>query len=283
MLAVDFAAFRKGSFQMRNRFISSSLWSSNFWRSVLGVVAVLAISPAILAQTAGQSGTAKATPDLSGVWTTDRSGEYPRDIIGDQEPPMQPWAAELFKLVRGDPSTRKGRDDMDPYVSCAPRGMPRIMVGARPFEILQIPGRVVILFEADHALRQIFTDGRKLPENPDSAWMGNSVGRWDGDTLIVATVGLKGNGLTWLDGLGHPYSDAMHIVERFRRVDQDTLEIDFTFDDPKTYTKPWSGIMGYQLRPSWQITELINCESHLINDHLQNKNQFEDYYIKRTR
>ncbi len=264
-------AFRKESFKMRNRIIGSIL-----------AAVVLAISPLLLAQTAQQSGAAKATPDLSGVWTKDGDAGYGQTFKRNEAPPMQPWAVEIFKVVRGDPSSRKGRDDMDPYVSCAPRGIPRVLLSSRPIEIVQTPGRVLMLLEADHTFRQIYTDGRELPEDPDPMWMGHSVGRWDGDTLVVDTIGLQGNGLTWLDSLGHPHTDALHIVERIRRVDHDTLEIDFTFDDPKAYKKPWTGKLGYRLRPDMEVTEMIPCESHLINEHLQNKDRWENYFLGGT-
>ena len=93
--------------------------------------------------------------------------------------------------------------------------------------------------------------------------MGHSIGKWDGDTLVVDTVGL--NDKTWLDGLGHPHSDALHLVERIRRVDHATLQFDLTFDDPKAYTKPWMGKQVFKLRPGWEIPEHIICEDHLLN------------------
>lgn len=253
---------------MRNRFMGS----------ILAVAAALFFSPVILAQTTVRPGTAKdpsaaPTPDLSGVWTKARG--YGRNFSPNEVPPMQPWAAEHFQTVRegiSDPN-QQGRDDMDPVItSCAPAGVPRIMMFPRALEIIQIPGRVLILFEWDHLVRQIFTDGQELPEDPDPFWMGYSIGRWDGDTLVVDTIGL--NDKTWLDSVGHPHTEALHVVERIRRVDADTLEIDFTFDDPKAYTKPWTGKMGYQLNPGWQIMEHFACE---------NKELYGDYLLKGTR
>ena len=240
---------------MRNRFIGF----------ILAVVAVLAISPAILAQTAGQSGAAKAqstapTPDLSGVWF----GQS-RDFNQQEPPQMQPWAEEEFKALRERLGPRGiRRIDFDPAITlCAPPGFPRILYHPEPMEIFQIPGRVLMLFEVDHWVRQIWMDGRGHPEDPDPTWMGHSIGRWDGDTLVVDTIGLQDNGLTWLNTTGHPHTGALHVVERYRRVDHDTLMVELTFDDPKTYTKSWKSQFPFQLKPDWEIGEYLPCEEHL--------------------
>ena len=239
---------------MRNRLMGS----------ILAVAAALSFPPVILAQTAVRPGTAQEpaaalTPDLSGVWT--RARGYGRSFSPKEVPPMQPWAAERFQAVRkgiSDPN-EQGRNEMDPLnTDRAPVGVPRIMLFPRAFEIIQIPGRVLILFEWDHLVRQIFMDGQELPEDPDPIWLGYSIGRWDGDTLVVDTIGLTDQ--TWLDSVGHPHTEALHVVERIRRVDADTLEIDFTFDDPKAYTKPWTSTVGYRLT-DWQIMEHFACEN----------------------
>jgi hypothetical protein len=132
-----------------------------------------------------------------------------------------------------------------------------------PFEIVQLRDRVLILFEKDYAVSHIWTDGRKLPEEPDPTYMGQSVGRWDGDTLVVETIGLKD--ITWLDRQGHPHSDALHVTGRFRRVNHDRLQIDWTFDDPKAFTKPWTGHTIYRYHPDWTLEEFISCEDRLLH------------------
>ena len=177
---------------------------------------------------------------------------------------MQPWAAEKYKLARQGMRDiyESGRDELDPTYNCFPPGIPRIYSTPRPFEIHQVPGVVLQLFEWDHWVRRIYTDGRKHPEGYPITWMGHSIGKWDGDTLVVDTIGI--NDRSWLDSLGHPLSDALHVVERFRRVNRDTLEIDFLFDDPKTYTKPWTGKKVYRLqRPGFEVMEDVVCEDHL--------------------
>jgi len=125
---------------------------------------------------------------------------------------------------------------------------------------VQLPDEVVILFEYDHFVLHIYTDGREHPKNVDPTWMGDSIGKWEGDTLVVDTVGLTDK--SWLDQVGHPHSDALHVVERIRRVDHGTLQDDFTIDDPKAYTRPWTGQLIFKLRTGWDLMEYI-CEDHM--------------------
>jgi hypothetical protein len=243
--------------------------------SLLAVAAAIGFSSVMVAQTAKRPTTnrpaAARTPDFSGVWV--RARGYGRSFNPKEAPPMQPGAAERFRTVRegiSDPD-QQGRDELDPVItSCAPVGMPRIMLFPRAFEIIQLPKRVLMLFEWDHMVRQILTDGQKSPEDPDPIWLGYSTGRWDGDTLVVDTVGLTKE--TWLDSVGHPHSDALHVVERIRRPSANTLEIDFAFDDPGAYAKPWRGKMAYTRMPGWQLIEHFACENkELYGDALLNK------------
>src|SRR5438093_6440608 len=105
------------------------------------------------------------------------------------------------------------------------------------FRDYHIPGRILMFFEGQHTVREIWMDGRKLPDDPDPRWYGYSVGRWEGDTLVVETAGF--NDKTWLGAQGQPHSDEMRTIERYRRVDHDTIQFNLTIDDPKTYTKTW--------------------------------------------
>ena len=262
-------------------------------RAVFGAVASQALSPVLialsltvgsLAQTpsrpaaeaaksqasaparANRTGMPSPTVDLSGVWSHNRNelgGEFTDDA------PMQPWAAKVFQYNR-DPvdATAHGRNEVDPYDACFPPGVPRIWFIPRPVEIIQSPGRVLIFYESDHWRRQIWADGREHPKDLEPSWMGHSIGRWDGDALIVDTVGLKGN--TWLDTSGHPHSDALHIVERIRRVDHNNLELTITYDDPKAYTKAWSVRRMYRLRPDWVLEEVVPCEDKLLREDVYN-------------
>jgi hypothetical protein len=170
---------------------------------------------------------------------------------------------EIYRANRkgvSDPRL-KGRDDVDPSSSCFPPGPTRIFTLPRPFEIRQTADVVYILSEADHWVRRIYIDGRGHPDGYPSAWMGHSIGKYDGNTLVVDTAYI--NETTWIDALGHPHSDALHLVERFRRVNHDSLEIAVTFDDSKAYTKPWTGKKIYQLQPaSSEMKEDTICDEY---------------------
>ena len=218
-----------------------------------------------LVQSAPQSGTTKvqssasvSSHDLSGVWLIKQVyldaahlgvyGTPTRDVA-----PMTPWAQEKFATAHPGGKVGTGAEDNDPTLHCDPPGMPRIM-GEGPFEIIQIPGRILILIEDAYARRTIWMDRRSLPKDPDPTWYGYSVGRWEGDTLIVDTIGLDER--SWLNGGGYPHSDAVHIVERFRRLDHDRLELTTTIGDSKAYTKPWVGNPRvYLLKPKYELLE----------------------------
>ncbi len=219
----------------------------------LGVVALLGVAHVILARSSAQAPTAKAqtaasTPDLSGVWLVH---EFQPDMSPKAKPPMQPWAEAKFKTA--NPETN------DPRLNCLPHGVPVFMYSVMPIEVIQIPGRVIMHLEDDSLLREIYVDGQQHPKSPDLTYNGHSIGKWEGDTLVVDTVGLKAT--TWLDHVGHPHSDALHVVERIRRVDHNTLQDDFTIDDPKAYTKTWTAQQVYDLKADWQVVENV-CEEN---------------------
>jgi hypothetical protein len=120
---------------------------------------------------------------------------------------------------------------------------------------------VYILSEMDHSVRRIYMDGRGHPDGYPSTWMGHSIGKYEGNTLVVDTAAI--NETTWIDTLGHPHSDALHLVERIRRLNHDTLEIEVTFEDPKIYTRPWTGKKVYQLQPpNYELKEDVICEEY---------------------
>src|SRR5215472_846510 len=229
---------------------------------------------------AAQAQAASSTPDLTGVWSPPRTakGFLPYNFSPEAPPPMQPWAAKRCELVGcGTGTLGRANDDlMDPYItSCAPFGIPRMMNHVSPFEILQTKNRVIMLFESGNSIRQIWMDGRGHPADWDPTWLGHSIGRWEGETLVVDTVGM--NDKTWLDTAGHPHSDALHIVERIRRVDHETLENNLTFEDPKTYTKPWSSKIIYKLHPDWALHEDVICEDRILMDLKAKKDKVYPY------
>jgi len=207
-------------------------------------------------------------PDLSGIWVTecglyDGGGCFTQSLFFDltrdlrpEEVQMTPWAAAIQ-------TKRESRNHVDdPYGYCMPPGVPRIDYSGGPFKIIQTPTVTALLYETlvGMMFRQVFTDGRSLPVDPESNWLGYSIGRWDGDTFAVETVGLKDGG--WLDTRkGHPHSDALHLTERFRRTDFGHMQLTLNIDDPKAYVKPWSVRANLNLLPDTELLEAF-CDSH---------------------
>jgi hypothetical protein len=233
------------------------------------LVAALTFSAALLAQNNGQppaqpaaakAQTSAANTDISGVWNAMR-GNYDTASFSKGDPPMTPWGQAQFNAAKPSQGPRgvKLPDTTDMVYKCFPPGMPYIYLQLFPMQIVQTPKEVIELFEYDHMVRHIFIDGRKHPDDVTPSYNGHSIGHWEGDTLVVDTIGL--NGKMWLDRVGHPDSDQMHIIERIHRMDDKTLQVDFTFDDPKSYVKPWTALMRFRLRPDWDIIEDI-CEDN---------------------
>jgi hypothetical protein len=204
--------------------------------------------------------TADGKPDLSGIWHAD--GRFLDNLAGDGvDVPMYPSAAALYKQ-RMD---TLGRDK--PQLHCMPHGVPDAMlVNAIPFKIVQTPGELVVLYEEFNVYRQIFTDGRSLPKDPNPTWYGYSIGRWEGNTFVVETAGFKEG--TWLDNGGHPHTDALHLTERFRRPNFGSLEMDVAIDDSKAYPKPWKSVtIHFKLLPDTELLEHL-CENEKDAEHL---------------
>jgi hypothetical protein len=205
--------------------------------------------------------TADGKTDFSGLWTPDT--RLLQDIAADIKPaavPFQPWAEKVFKdRANGN----KGKDD--PAAQCIP-GMPKLNVLPYPYKIIQIPGEVVMLFEGFTTFRQIFTDGRDFPKELQPSWVGYSSAKWDGETLVVETRGI--NETTWLDNAGRPHSDAMRLIERFRRPDFGHFEITMTIDDPKAYTKPWTVVEKATYLADTELLEYVCTENNKDYEHL---------------
>ena len=195
-------------------------------------------------------------PDLSGIWKAD-SMRYNDNLLPQGvEAPMLPWAAEAYTHRVATMGYER------PMTFCMPHGVPDAFTTPMPFKIIQTPGDMIILFEEFHKYRQVHTDGRKLPEDPDPSWMGTSIGRWEGNDFVVETAGF--NTKTWLDRSGHAHSDKLKVTERFRRTDRDHLQIDFTIEDPIALAKPWKATFFYELRPNWELGE-ISCSGDYLN------------------
>jgi hypothetical protein len=198
-------------------------------------------------------------PVLAGLWRPGAGyiGNIAKDIK-PEEFPFQPWAETLYKQRRATDS----KDD--PTASCIVGGVPRSNAVPYPFKILQVPGMVVVLYEAVHSYRQIFTDGRPLPEDPTPTWFGYSIGKWDGDTFVVETAGFNDKG--WLDNGGHPATEQLRVTERFRRKDFGHIDIQITIDDSKAYTKPWTVTLPLTFQADDELIEYICDENNKYFD-----------------
>ena len=186
--------------------------------------------------------------DLSGVWVLSGSPNLPSD------PAYTPEAKKLYDQRKQN----KGKDD--PTAICLPNGTVR--VNGLPYKIVQTPKMVILLGEANtHSYRRFFLDGRahNLDLDPNS-WTGDSTAKWDGDTLVVDTVSV--NDKTWLDATGKPHSDELHVVERYSRPDLGHLNLDYTLEDPKDFTKPYTFKRVFTLAPGWELQEYV-CQEIL--------------------
>lgn len=197
-------------------------------------------------------------PDFSGLWRTIQAA------AGETDKAMhtmkaQPWAEELSKKRKED----LGRDDMT--VQCLPFG-PRATLGID--KIIQTPAMLIMLFD-DLTYRQVFMDGRPLPNDPNPTWMGYSIGHWDGDTLVIESAGY--NDRTWLDGDGHPHTEALRVTERLRRPDFGHLELERTFTDPKALMQPLVVPMKFELDADTEMLEYVCAENERDRSHLVGK------------
>jgi hypothetical protein len=257
-------------------------------RTFVGVGLVFAslffFSPVTRAQTtrpgtqgAGSSAadsTAKAQPfdphNLSGVWLL----KTPYAGISNQVPPLTDWGKTKYDANKPSygPKAVPPAQGNDAIGKCDPTGFPRNMFSpSRPVQFIQLPNQLVQLFQYHTVRRTIWTDGRALPKDPDLSWYGYSVGKWDGDTFVVTTVGLRED--TWLDHFGDPHSDEMKVEERYHRVDHDTFELILTVNDPKTYAKPFvSGTKIFKLNPTQELEEeyCVPSEEGFYNDFMRN-------------
>jgi hypothetical protein len=233
--------------------------------------------------------TADGKPDLSGVWQPEpapleellkfipdgvdgaqtlgepQPSRYFMNILSDFKPDeivMTPAAEAVFKQ-RADTF---GKDL--PTSHCLPFGVPIVDAALIPRKIVQLPRLILMLYEEPTAFRQIYLDGRKLPVDPEPAFYGYSVGRWEGDWLVVDVMGFKDDG--WLDAFGHPHSATMRVTERFRRRDFGTLETRITVDDPKIYNKPFTFTFNQRLLPDTDLLETF-CENEKDRPHLDAK------------
>jgi hypothetical protein len=236
--------------------------------------------------------TADGKPDLSGIWQYMRPPGTPAPAPpptpsaagagGDIIPagvrtsqfwnlgasfkdglPFQPWAAELHRQRVASNS------EDNPDAHCLPLGVMQLHTHGQPRKMIQTPGVIAIIYEANSGLRQIFTDGRSLPKDAEPWWYGYSVGKWDRDTLVVESTNFRDLG--WLDVEGSPLTESGRIIERFRRPDYGHLEIEVTIDDPKAYTKPWTVKVYQRILPDTELIEFVCQENERDAKHLYDK------------
>jgi hypothetical protein len=221
---------------------------------------------------------ADGKPDFSGLWENDGpplSDDSFLNGVGASAPefgdiaarlkdpiPYRPWSREL-RTVRG---AENGKDN--PSSHCLPLGMVAAISHPYPHKILQVPGLIVILYERNVDYRQIFTDGRPLPVDPNPSFNGYSTGKWEGDTLVVETIGFRDD--LWLDQVGNPLTESGKVTERFRRPDFGHMEIEITVDDPKAYTAPWKVTLKHRIKLDTELLEYY-CENEKDVPHLVGK------------
>jgi hypothetical protein len=202
-------------------------------------------------------------PDLSGIWEheTTRQGPF------ETPPGIEIKPEDVVLTPEGEAQQRRRKENYFPGAQCVPEniiGLPSR--GLHLFKVFSNRGVVAILYELQTTYRQIFTDGRPLPRDPNPTWRGYSVGKWDGDTLVVDTSGFNDD--EWILPGRRPHSDALHIFERYRRPDFGHLEIQFTIDDPKVYTKPWTIKVNSHLVPDTELLEYICNENEKDLKHI---------------
>lgn len=221
---------------------------------------------------------ADGRPDFSGMWGWINIGppcgahcndtQISREFLNiayslKNGPPYQPWAAELVKKRKTD----LAKDD--PNVRCMPRDAPRIWTDDYYKRIFQVPGRLILLTERNMQYRQIFTDGRPLPSDPDPTWNGYSTAKWEGDTLVVTTAGFKDD--LWLDSDGNPLTSAAVMIEKIRRPNYGTLEVEITIDDRKAYTAPWTVKITQPLVLDTELMDYYCLENEQDSAHMVGK------------
>lgn len=198
-------------------------------------------------------------PDISGLW---RVNGYQYSLTKDLNPGDVAWLPQGKELF----DSRRDNNSLDnPWGYCYPGGTPRAYLSPDPFKIVHTPNLTVILFEAVQSYRQIFTDGRILPNPPDPTWMGYSTGRWEGDVFVVETVGFRDD--VWLDSAGMPGSSSLRVTERFHRESFGTLTVAITIDDPENYAEPWTVTLPLTPYPDDELVEYVCVDN---NTYLEN-------------
>jgi hypothetical protein len=229
---------------------------SHTWLAALGI---LVLPLGLFAQNAAQ------TPDITGVWT---ARGLSATIFEKGDPLMTDWAKAKYATAKPSfgPKSVTLAETNDPVYKCFPPGVPRVYFHPFPMQIIQAPKMLLMFFEYDHTMRRIYMDGRKHNEDIEATWMGDSLGKWEGDTLVVETTGL--NDKSWVDRLGHPHSDQMRVTEKMKKTAADNLQIEVTIEDAKAYKQPFSVTFNMRGMPKWEIAEQ-NCVDNVNLENLE--------------
>jgi hypothetical protein len=209
--------------------------------------------------------TADGKIDLSGVWTP-TSVKYLLNLAADLKPgelPLQPSAARVYE----ERIETNGKDH--PGVRCLPSGIPEKLSVPDGVKIVQTPDVTLFLWDSRTIFRQVFTDGRSFPKDPQPTWMGYSIGHWEGETFVIETIGQ--NGKTWLDMRGLPGTESLRVVERYTRPTIGRINIDVTIDDPKAYTRSWDVHLTWELMPDLELFESVCEENSKDLEHMVGK------------
>jgi len=226
-------------------------------------------------------------PAISGLWQTEsaprelRARLIPDATNGAGEEPLSQYFINIFAdFPPGEEPLRpaaaaelreraKNFARESPLSHCLPEGMPLVEMAPAPYKIVETPGLTLMLYERGTIFRQVYTDGRKLPVDPQPAWMGYSVGKWQGDAFVVDSTGFNDRG--WLDARGHNHSEALHLTERFHRLDFGHMEVQLTIDDPQTYTRPFTITLKQNLLADSDVLESFCAENEKDASHTAGK------------
>jgi len=228
----------------------------------------------------GPVGRINGKPDLQGVWQVEAEPRGPGGLFGLGESPNSKYFRDILADFKPDeaPLTPAGADLLrkhsqpgafNPTLNCLPDGVPHADLLPEPFKIIQTPTEILFLYEVETIFRQVFIDGRSLPTEPSATWLGYSVGHWDGDTLVVDTMGF--NDQSWLDARGHGHSEEMKVQERFHRRDFGHMEVDVTITDPKVFTKPFTINFVERLLPDTDVFEHVCSENEKDDAHIRRR------------
>ena len=226
---------------------------------------------------------ADGKPDLSGIWVIAQALPCPASLTGDageclEKMPISQAAADLSKLVPGglplqpwsiEVIRQRKAGGLDPHVECLPSNFPRMFTLPHFTKFVQTPGLLMLANEFNASYRQIFTDGRPLPVDPQPSWNGYSTGKWEGDTLVVETNGFRDD--LWMDMAGTPLTSAARVTERFRRPSFGTLEIDATVNDPQAFTRPWNLKLAQRLVLDVELIDEVCLENEKSAAHMKGR------------